>query len=271
MLLFRPTIRKNKSELWFSWNPENQSDPVDEFFKSLEKNKNDDFILVHSNFADNPFLPYELLKEAQYDKLYNPSTFDHKWLGDYLILSDAQIFTNYEISEYFPSSSPYHGLDFGFANDETAGIRCYLENNIIYIDKEIYKLNLELDDTANLLIKTIPNIEKFILRADSARPESISYLKRHGLPLIKGVKKRAGSVEDGISFIKNYKVLIHPECINTAREFRLYSYKVDKRSGDILPVPDDKFNHLIDALRYALEPLISQKLSPQKYTIKGYV
>ncbi|MDW0421966.1 phage terminase large subunit [Mannheimia haemolytica] len=95
---------------------------------------------------------------------------------------------------------------------------------------------------------------------DSARPESISYLKRHGLPRIIGVEKWKGSVEDGIEHIKSYgKVFIHPRCQQTLNEFRLYSYKTDRLSGDVLPVVIDAHNHFIDALRYALTPLMQVK------------
>ncbi|MCT8555488.1 terminase large subunit, partial [Glaesserella parasuis] len=112
------------------------------------------------------------------------------------------------------------------------------------------------------LQKGIASIEQYVIRADSARPESISYLKRHGLPRIDGVSKWKGSVEDGIAHIKSYKkIYIHPRCQQTLNEFRLYSYKTDRLSGDILPVVLDENNHYIDALRYALEPLMKGRQS----------
>ena len=98
------------------------------------------------------------------------------------------------------------------------------------------------------------------VRADSARPESISYLRRHGIPTIEAVEKWPGSVEDGIAHIRSYEsVVIHPDCEQTAREFRLYSYKTDRQTGDIKPEPIDANNHYIDALRYALAPMIRRK------------
>ena len=103
----------------------------------------------------------------------------------------------------------------------------------------------------------MPEMAQHTVRADSARPESISYLQRHGIPAITGVKKWAGSVEDGVAFIKSLEhVIIHSDCPETAREFRLYSYKQDRLSGDIMPKIVDANNHYIDALRYALQPLI---------------
>lgn len=109
----------------------------------------------------------------------------------------------------------------------------------------------------------MPEINKHIIRADCARPESISYLKRHGLPKMVGVKKWAGSIEDGIEHMKSYKeIVVHTDCVETLKELRHYSYKVDKRSGDIMPVIVDQWNHYIDAIRYALVPIMRRPQEP---------
>lgn len=261
--LLRPTIRNSGSELWFSWNPDNEADAVDSFFRQMVENKANDFCLVHVNFYDNPFLPDELLKEQEYDRKHNPSTYDHIWLGGYNTKSDACIFKNKFIIDDFTSENlgtPYHGLDFGFANDPTAGVKCFVCDKKLYIEYEAGEIGLDIDHTSEFLKERIPSIEKYKIRADSARPESISYLKRNGLPFIEPVKKGKGSVEDGIEYIRSFeKVIIHTRCAKTAQEFRLYSYKTDKRTGDILPEPLDENNHYIDAIRYALEPLIKNK------------
>ena len=98
-----------------------------------------------------------------------------------------------------------------------------------------------------------------MIRADSARPESISYLRRHGLPRIEGVEKWKGSVEDGVAFMRSFaRIVIHPEAEAARKEFGLYRYKVN-RAGDILPEIEDADNHHIDAGRYALAPLIKAR------------
>ena len=268
--LLRPTIRKENSELWFSWNPENETDAVDSFFKQMQENGATDFILVTANFSDNPFLPTELFNEQEYDRRYNPSTYEHIWLGGYNTKSDALIFKGKFRIESFSTDglgNPYHGLDFGFANDPTAAIRCYIHDRKLYISHEAGAVGLELDYTAEFLKDRIENIHKYVIRADNARPESISYLKRHGLNMITPTIKGKGSIEDGIEFIRSFEaIIIHERCVETAREFRLYSYKTDPHSGDILPQILDENNHYIDALRYALEPLIKSKT-----TIWGHI
>jgi phage terminase large subunit len=127
---------------------------------------------------------------------------------------------------------------------------------------------MELDETAAEIAATIPGIAAHTIRADNARPESISYLKRHGLQNIVSVKKWPGSVEDGVQFIKSFReIILHPRCTSTAQEFRLYSYKVDRNSGDIIPTIMDAYNHYIDALRYALAPMIQNKGQPSIRTL----
>jgi phage terminase large subunit len=155
-----------------------------------------------------------------------------------------------------------YGIDFGFAQDPTTAIECFLINNSLYVSRECGKIGLELDYTSEFIKRHIDSIDKYVIRADSARPESISYLKRQGMPRIQGVKKWPGSVEDGVEFMRSLdEIVVHPDCIGTLEEMRKYSYKVHKQTGDILPDIEDKFNHYVDAIRYALNPLIQQKPS----------
>lgn len=258
--LLLPTIRKPESEIWFSWNPYLDTDPVETM---INWNKDDDSVCVHVNYLDNPFIDDILIKEAERHKRNKPDSFDHVWLGQYATKSDSQIFKDkYEIKDFEIDKSfgiPLFGIDFGFANDATTGVKVYIKNDILYIYEEAYKVGLELDDTAMYLKSKISEIDKYPIEADCARPESISYLKRNGLPFIRGVKKWKGSVIDGIEFIKSFdKIVIHSRCENTISEFRLYSYKVDKRTDNILPDVEDSNNHIIDAIRYALEPVMKK-------------
>ena len=257
-----PTIRAPGSEIWLTWNPESEDSPTNKRFV-LDPPPNSR--ITKLNYNDNPWFPAELEEERKNDLRRDPDYYAHIWEGACVTRTDSQILAGkWEIEEFTPGekwNGPYYGLDFGFAQDPTAAVRCWIHDECLWIEYEGGKTGLELDDTPAFLKERIPGIDEHTVRADNARPESISFLKRHGLPIVVGVKKRQGSVEDGIQHLRSYrKIIIHPRCEETAREARLYSYKIDRLSGDILPIPVDLNNHYIDAIRYALEPMISAGL-----------
>lgn len=257
-----PTFRKKGSEVWFSWNPDQPDDAVERFFAAGIASNDPDFCLVHVNFLDNPFCPDETKADARRWQSYDPDTYEHVWLGGFNVKNEAQIFCGkYVIDEFEPGAdwTDLYGLDWGFSQDPTAAVQIYVHNEVLYIRREAGKIGLELDDTASFVCAKIPGIEKHVIRADCARPESISHVKRKGLPRIEGVDKWKGSVEDGIAHIRSYKrVVIHPDCKATAEEFRLYAYKVKKETGEVTSDIVDKHNHYIDAIRYAVNPLIQR-------------
>jgi len=253
--LLLPTIRAEGSEILFSWNPNEADDPVEQLFIDEDDNS----ICIHVNYTQNKLLPQTLKDEADRHLRNNPDTFSHVWLGEYRKMSEAQIFKNYEIREIDP---PYgtefiFGADWGYANDPNAINRLWIEGKTIYIDYEAHGEHTEIDDIPELW-ETIPEIKKYNVRADCARPELISHMKRKGFR-VTASEKGAGSVEAGISFLLNYKIVIHPRCHHTIKEFSKYSYKVHRLTGDILPDVVDAWNHHIDGIRYGIEPLIKNK------------
>jgi len=173
------------------------------------------------------------------------------------------------VAEFTPAADwdgPYFGIDWGFSQDPTAGVKCWIHDQRLYIEHEAGKVGLENDDIADYMIARLPGIESHAVRADSARPETISHVKSDGrgtrksLPRIVGVEKWKGSVEDGIAHLRSYReIVIHPRCTKTLHEARTYSYKVDRLTGDVLTDIVDKNNHYIDAIRYALGPLIKPR------------
>jgi len=254
-----PTVRESSSEVWVTWNPELDGSPTDLRFRKSDLPESK---VVELNYEDNPWFPavLDLERKADYDRL-DPQTYAWVWEGAYRENSDAQVFSGkYRIAEFEPGpdwNGPYDGLDFGFAQDPTAAVRCWIHADCLWIEREAGKVGLELDDTADFIKERIEDFGRHKVRADSARPESISFLRRHGVPGIEAVDKWAGSVEDGISHMRSYKeIVIHSRCKETQREFRMYSYKVDRLTGDILTKVADAFNHYIDAIRYALNPMI---------------
>ena len=252
-----PTIRKPGSEIWFSWNPNQPKDAVEELFR-----EHDDTTLVHVNYTDNPWCPPKIVELAEWQRKIDPEKYNHIWLGGYNTKSEALIFSGrYRVDEFTPApdwDGPYQGMDFGFAEDPMAAIRCWIHDRELFIEYDAGGTQIELDHTASA-VGAIPAFRDYVTRADSARPDSISYLRRHGLAKIKGAAKGKGSVEDGIDHIKSYDdIVIHPRCESTIYEFGHYAYKIDRLSGDVLPIIIDKDNHWIDALRYALEPIMKK-------------
>lgn len=258
-----PTIRADGSELWIIYNPKRRDSWVAKTFDTADLPPRT--LIADINYDGNPFFPDVLNEQRQHDReVMDPALYRHVWEGAYYEQSDAQVFAGkYEIKDFEPQpkwDGPYFGVDWGFSQDEAAGVKAWINDGILYIEHEMYERRLELDDTAQKLMESLPDIECHAVRADNARPESISYVKRNGIPRMVACEKGKGSVEDGVSFIKSFKkVVIHSRCENTLKEFDLYSYKVDRQSGDILPVLIDKYNHAIDALRYALEPIMKKR------------
>ena len=249
--LLRPTIRKQGSEIWFSWNPDAETDPVDAFLRS--ENPPPDAVVVEANYKDNPFLPDVLRAEMEYDQKRDPDKYAHIWLGKYKKNSEARVFKNWTIEEFEvdPTATIRQGADWGFSIDPTVLIQAYIVGRRLYIPYEAYKVGCEITDTPELFM-SLPDAEKWNITADSSRPETISYMQKQGFkirPAIKG----AGSVEDGIEWLKSFDIVVHPRCVKTIDELTLYSFKTDPLTNEILPVLEDKNNHVIDALRYACE------------------
>ena len=253
--LLTPTIRAPGSQIVFTWNPENEDDPVDAFF---EENKDDpDFLLIHANWDSNPWFPDELRADMERDKKRDPDKYAHIWGGEYRGLSEARVFRNWREGELEPPKNVvwFYGCDWGFAQDETAALRvCFPDEETAYIDAEVYELGVPTDALPKML-DGLTDARKWPMRADNARPETIDYVRRHGFPKIRAAKKGKGSVEDGVTFLQGMDIVVHPRCVNLVRELRSYAYKTDARTGEILPAIEDKNNHLIDALRYAVEGL----------------
>lgn len=263
-----PTIRKSGSEIWVTFNPDQETDPS---YQRFVLKPPPGTWTKRVGWQDNPWFSEELRAEKDYLYRVDPDAAAHVWGGDCRQATDAQILKDkWTVEEFEPGEdwAPLHGADFGFAQDPTTLIRTYVHGQTLYISHESYHIGLELDHTAAAWERAVPNVARYAIRADSARPESISYLKRHGMARIEAAPKWKGSVEDGIAHLRQYEsIIIHPRCHHTIAEARLYSYKVDERTGDVLPQIVDKHNHCMDALRYALAPLIKRAPQPFAFSL----
>lgn len=259
-----PTIRKPQSEIWLSFNPNEITDPT---YEKFILNTPPETLLININWNDNPWFPASLRKEKDYLYRVSPDDAAHIWGGQCKQNSDAQVLKNKYVVEWFePSESwdgAYLGADWGFSVDPTAVVECYIYNKTLYIRREAYGIGIETDHLPELFSK-VPKAKTHTTRADSARPEIISYMQRNGYSRMIAVEKWAGSVEDGISKLRSFeRIVIHPDCKHTAEEARLWSYKTDRLTGDVLPVLIDKHNHCWDAIRYAIEPIIQASKIPE--------
>ncbi|HDS9293392.1 PBSX family phage terminase large subunit [Proteus mirabilis] len=257
-----PTVREAGSEIWVTWNPERDGSATDKRFR---KNPPDNAVVVEMNYGDNPWFPSVLEEERLSDQeRLDSATYAWIWEGAYLENSDKQVLANKYVVKSFPDNlwqkadRLLFGADFGFAKDPNTLLRQFILNDCLYIEYEAYGIGVELDHMPAFYDK-IPESRKWPIKADSARPETISYLKRQGFN-ISAAKKWQGSVEDGITHLRGFKqIIIHPRCKETAKEARLYSYKTDRITGEVLPVIEDKNNHCWDAVRYGLDGYITQK------------
>lgn len=260
--LLRPTIRKPGSELWFAWNPKDSTDPIDVLLRGGDTPKNS--CVVEVNYHDNPFFPDVLRDEMQYDRSRDTDKYDHIWLGGYVKNSESRVFKNWSIEEFEAPEDAIHrlGADWGFANDPTTLIRMHVIGRKLYIDYEAYQIGCEIMDTPKLFL-SVPDADKWPITADCARPETISHMKKNGFPKMTGAVKGKDSVEEGIEWLKTYDIVVHPRCVHAIQELTLYSYKLDPLTGLILPILEDKNNHVIDAIRYGCEGARRAEKIPQ--------
>lgn len=259
-----PTIRGGTDlENWISYNPESPDSATHRRFIEQQPTA---CIVTEMNWRDNPWWQESGLEAERLDDLrLRPETYQHVWEGAFLTLTDAQVFSGkFEVDEFEPEANwdgPYFGVDFGFKPDPLAAVEVYVHAKRVWIRREAYKSGVEIDGTADFITRRMPKIKSHVSRADSAEPKTISYLTRNGLPKMEGVKKWPNSIVEGVRFLRGFeKIIIHPDCPSTARDFRLYSHKTDRLTGDILPDIVDANNHGIDALRYALAPLIKNQM-----------
>jgi phage terminase large subunit len=217
-----------------------------------------------------------LQAEVDYDQQRDPEKFAHVWLGEYLRNSQARVFRNWKVEEFERPEGVVHrlGADWGFSIDPSCLVRCSIEGKRLYVDHEAYMIGCEIDQMPDLFDR-VPESRKWFITADSARPETISYMQRHGYPKINAAIKGARSIEEGIAFLQSFDIIVHPRCQHTIDELTLYSYKTDPLTGKVLPLLEDKNNHLIDALRYACEgarkTIQTERRSPLRYPTQGIV
>ena len=246
-----PTIRKDGSEIWISFNPQRLDDPTYDFVLHPRP----DSIVKKVNYDSNPFFPQALEAERQYMQEVDPEGYRHVWLGECITMTDALIFKGkFEVRAFDTPHDArfYFGADWGFSRDPSVLVRCFILADTLYVDQEAYGVQVDIDDLARRpgepgrsMFDEVELSRKWPIYADSARPETIAYVAQRGFN-IAPAEKWTGSIEDGIAFLRSFRrIVIHERCRHTAHEFESYSYKVDPRTEEILPRIVDKDNHCI--------------------------
>lgn len=255
-----PTIRKRGSEIWVAFNPDLETDPTSTRFivDPIPTAR-----IVTTNWRDNPWLSAKTLRDKDYLAKVDPDAYQHVWEGGFRRNSDAQVLKGkYSVVAFEPQptwSGPYFGVDWGYSVDPSAMVKMWVDGRTLYVEYEAYGIGVAINDLA-AMFDAIPEARKHVSRADNARPETINHLQMNGYPRMIAASKWPGSVDDGVEHLRSYeKIIIHTRCTHTAQEALLWSYKVDKLTGDVLPVLVDKHNHCWDAARYGLDPMIKKR------------
>ena len=269
-----PTIRKPNSEIWISFNPRYENDIIYDTFINKQV---DNALVIKVNWNDNKYFPKELQVQKDTMAKNDPELYLHIWEGELKKNTEEIIFSGKWIIEDFEEpyyTHYYFGADWGFSQDPNTVNRMFIAEhqdygeNCLYLDYELNDRPYEADKkTTSTDIKELPNfwakmpkIKEFTVKADSARPETISHVSSCGFSVV-GATKGKNSVIEGIEFLRSFdKIIIHPRCKNTIFEFGNYKYKVDARSGQITSLIVDKNNHHIDAIRYALEDILNNTI-----------
>lgn len=251
--ILRPTIRDDGSQIWFSWNPQHATNAVDMFLRGDSPPK--DSIVIEANYRDNPWFPSVLRDDLEHDRrTASPEKFAHIWMGAYQQAGEALVFRNWRVEEFDTDDTATfrYGADWGFSIDPSVLVRCYIVGRRLYVDFEAYQVGCEIDRLPDLFT-TVPDSERWPIVADSARPETISYMQKHGFPRMHAAVKGARSLEEGVEFLQSFEIVVHPRCVHTIDELSTYAYKIDPATNKPIPVLVDKNNNVIDALRYACE------------------
>lgn len=235
--------------------------------------KDGDILAITKNYDCNEFLGEDDIRIFEKMKEENPRRYSIEGLGEWGI-AEGLIFENWQEldfdAEYMkrqldrddsPKYRQLHGIDFGYTNDPTAFIALLADEKEkkIFIYDEVYKTHMKNKDIYTTL--KYKGFERARICADSEDPKTIDELKGLGLYRMFGAKKGKGSVKAGIQKLQDYKIYVHPSCVNTIVELSNYVWATDKDTGKPSTDPIDEYNHLMDALRYATEELNSTNFS----------
>lgn len=233
---------RTKQIVWLDWNPTNEFWFYTDVLNSREK----DIDYITLTYKDNEALDEDIIQSIESRKI-NKNWWKVYGLGE-LGEFEGQIYTGWNFIDEIPHEARLirYGLDFGYTNDPTALVAVYEYNGGYILDEKIYRKGMSNKQIADYIV----NLDSALVIADSAEPKSIDEIESYGV-LIMPSEKGQGSVNHGIQYVQDQRISVTKRSTNLIKEYRNYLWKTD-RDGKITQVPEDGFNHCMDALRYAL-------------------
>ena len=241
---FFQLLMRTENKIYVDFNPDDEQVWINQELEIKRSNEIGDVEVIVSNYKDNSFLPESLVKEIEYLQHTDKEFWKIYGLGEYGNISGI-VFENVNYVDTMPDCKLVaYGLDFGYSLDPSACVAVYRKDDELYLKEVLYEKGLTNQDLAN---KLKPIVERNEVICDSAEPKSIEELFRMNINA-KGAVKGKDSILNGIDILKRFKINV-VNSSNLKKEFRSYKWATDKY-GNSLQKPVDKFNHLLDALRY---------------------
>jgi len=241
---FFQLLMRTETKIFIDFNPDDEQVWINQELELKRSKEVGDVDVIVSNYKDNTYLPKGLIKEIEYLQQTDKEFWKIYGLGEYGNISGL-IYENVEYIDTMPECDLVcYGLDFGYSHDPSACVGVYKRGDVLYLKEILYERGLTNQDLAERL-KPIVGRDEII--CDSAEPKSIEELYRLGMN-VKPATKGKDSINNGIDILKRYQIKV-VNGSNLRKEFRSYKWATDK-NGNSLKKPIDKFNHLLDALRY---------------------
>jgi phage terminase large subunit len=253
---------RTKKETWLDWNPTNEF----WFYTDVLPTREDDIDFITITYKDNEALDPEIVRSIEARKV-NKQWWQVYGLGQ-LGEVEGKIYRGWTIIDAIPHEARLvrRGMDFGYSNDPTALIDIYYYNGGYIVDERLYRKGLTNKQIADF-INNLEEAQTLVI-ADSAEPKSIAELGMFGVNVLPADKGQ-GSVNRGIQHVQEQRISITKRSLNTIKEYRNYMWKRDK-DDNILNVPEDMFNHSMDAIRYGMESLIPKVNTEPVYVERQY-
>jgi phage terminase large subunit len=263
-----PTIRKDGSQIIFTYNRLTEDDPVHQRLV-IEGRPNTIVINVNYDIAlKYGMMPDSVRLEMEDDKARRPALYKHKWLGEPTSL-ERKIYKNWQIIDVIPHEARLerYGLDFGYSNDPSSLVAVYRYNGGYILDQILHQKGLGNKQIAD----TLSNLPRALVIADSAEPKSIDEIKSYGINIV-GAAKGKDSVSNGIQIVQAEAVSMTRHSWDIIKEYNNYLWETDKDER-ILNIPEHIWSHSMDAIRYAIVSLknsVSFIPAPTTGLVKNY-